>query len=93
MKIDFNKRFKTFNGSGTNDKFADVVGQCLFSYGTKPGATRDNKYLAYKLCNRILATPSEVELTTEEATLIKDVCGEMLTAGGYGQVVDLIENN
>ena len=31
------------------------------------------------------------EITTEEGTLIKEVCGESLTAGGYGQVYELIE--
>ena len=31
------------------------------------------------------------ELGGEEGTLIKEVCGESLTAGGYGQVYELIE--
>ncbi|MCC8175536.1 MAG: hypothetical protein LIO91_03790 [Bacteroidales bacterium] len=92
MKINFDKRFKTFSGKDTSDKMSDLVCQCLFSYGQKPGATPDSKYTAYKLCNRIMATPAEVELTTEEASLVKDVCGAMLTAGGYGQVYDLIEH-
>lgn len=35
--------------------------------------------------------PGILEITTEEGTLIKEVCGESLTAGGYGQVYELIE--
>lgn len=40
---------------------------------------------------KVMQNPSEVEVTTEEATLIKEACGDILTAGGYGQIVELIE--
>ena len=46
---------------------------------------------AYVLCQRIIQGGGILEITTEEGTLIKEVCGECLTAGGYGQVYELIE--
>ena len=30
-------------------------------------------------------------MESEDITLIKEVCGECLTAGGYGQVYELVE--
>ena len=55
--------------------------------------TAEQKYRVYNLCMRIASCPDSVELTTEEACLIKDVCCEKMSAGAYGQVVDMIENN
>ena len=49
---------------------------------------RDDKFRAYVLCQRIIQGGGILEITTEEGTLIKEVCGECLTAGGYGQVYD-----
>ena len=59
----------------------------LYGVGLKP----EVKYNAYQLCNRIIATPEAVELSVEEASFIKEVAGEQLSAGAYGLVVDLIE--
>lgn len=55
--------------------------------------TAEQKYRAYNLCMRIASNPDSVSLTTEEACLIKDVCSEKMSAGAYGQIVDMIENN
>ena len=48
--------------------------------------------MAYDLSRRITEHAEEVECTTEEASFLKEVCGELLSSGAYGQVVDLIEN-
>jgi len=32
-------------------------------------------------------------MTTEDGTLIKGICHEKMSAGAYGQVVDVIEQN
>ena len=52
----------------------------------------EKKYMAYVLSKRMSVCPEEVECTTEEASFLKEVCGELLSSGAYGQVVDLIEN-
>lgn len=64
----------------------------LSSLGKEP-LSKEQKYTAYVLSRRIAENPEAVECTTEEASFLKDVCSEMLNAGAYGQVVDLIENN
>ena len=67
----------------------------LYNLSSLKGAalTPEQKYRAYTLCMRIGCNPENLELTTEEACLIKDVCFEKMSAGAYGQIVDMIENN
>lgn len=92
MKVNFNQSFKDFKGKGIGVMISDEIGKILFnvsSSGNSP-LTSDEKYMAYKLCNRI-SQGGETELTSEEAAFVVKVCGEYLTAGAYGQVRDLIE--
>lgn len=91
MKVNFNVNFRTFTGEETQERIADVVAQSLYNYGKDKQVKRDDKFTAYVLCQRIMQNPSAVEITTEEATLIKEACADVLTAGGYGQVYQLIE--
>ena len=87
MKVDLNRRFRGFDGNELGgDNIATAVAEALFNYGKDKPVGRDEKFKAYVLCQRIIQ-----EITTEEGTLIKEVCGESLTAGGYGQVYELIE--
>ena len=107
MKVDLNRRFRGFDGNELGgDNIATAVAEALFNYGKdKPVGRsrglgdvykrqpvgRDEKFKAYVLCQRIIQGGGILEITTEEGTLIKEVCGESLTAGGYGQVYELIE--
>lgn len=92
MKVDLNRRFKNFNGNELGgDTIATAVAEALFNYGKEKPVGRDEKFKAYVLCQRIIQNGGVLEITTEEGTLIKEVCGECLTAGGYGQVYKLIE--
>lgn len=70
------------------------VAKILFNLSTLGGVPLDaeQKYEAYRLCQRITATPEKVELTAEDAAFLKRVCGEQLSAGAYGQVCDILEN-
>ena len=36
--------------------------------------------------------PEEVELTSEDMTLIKELTNEALVAGAFGQIVEVLEN-
>lgn len=67
----------------------DTVCKCLYSCGE--GFTADEKYSAYKLNLRLIPSSKELELTLEEASLIKKTAEKSLTAGAYGQIVELIE--
>lgn len=92
MIVNFNQSFKDFKGNEIGLKISDEIGKMLFNISTsnKNPLSADEKYMAYKLCNRI-CSGGETELTSEESAFIVRVCGEYMTAGAYGQVKDLIE--
>lgn len=92
MRVNFNQSFVDFKGKAIGISIADEVGKILFNVGTSGNTplNADEKYMAYKLCNRI-NLGDEVEISSEEAAFLVKVCGEYLTAGAYGQVRDLIE--
>lgn len=93
MRINFSRHFKTFDGKETPETMADVIAQALFNHGNAKPVSAETKYRAYRLSQQILRSPEAVHLLTEDATLIKEVCSEVLTAGGYGQVFETIENS
>lgn len=75
---------------------ADILAQNLYSGEgiEKTGnAEKDteNKFKAYKLCHRIFSASGPVDLTAEESILVKQVSAASLTAGAYGQIVELLE--
>ena len=92
MKVDLNRKFKSYDGRelGGQD-ISSAVAEALFNYGKEKPVPHEDKFKAYVLCQRIIHNNGVLEMTTEEATLVKEVCGECLTAGGYGQVYELIE--
>ena len=100
MNVNFDKPFVDCFGNeiavqkGGNN-IAEQLCLLLFNLSTMGNTplTGDEKYAAYKLCNRISANPQDVELSTEEASLIKRLSEEVFNAGPYGQIVDIIENN
>lgn len=92
MKVNFNKNFKTFDGHDTPEIMAMVVAQALYNHGSGKPVSADKKFQAYRLSQLIIREQGNVEITTEDATLIKEICSEVLTAGGYGQVYETIEN-
>jgi hypothetical protein len=53
--------------------------------------SNENKYKAYKLSQKLIAGKGEVEITSEEATLIKEITVNYLVAGAYGQIEEIIE--
>lgn len=104
MTINFKKNFvdcfgspiiEVKNGKPASQEIWRFLAATLFSLTSlcKEPLSREKKYIAYELSRRIAANPETFECTTEEASFIKDVCSETLNAGGYGQVVDLIEKN
>lgn len=94
MKVNLNKKFKNFKGEELDgDNIAYSVAEALFFYGKDKPVNNDDKFKAYCLSRKIIESNGVLDMTTEEACMIKEVCGEALTAGGYGQVYDIIENN
>ena len=104
MKINFKKNFvdsfgcpitELKDGKRTTQEIWRFLAATLFSLSSlgKEPLSKEKKYTAYLLSKRIAENPEAVDCTTEEASFLKEVCCEMLNAGAYGQVVDLIENN
>lgn len=93
MKVNLNKKFKDFRGQETKEEIADKVAEALYSAGAIPelAIRHEDKFRAYKLCQQIINNEGIIEITSEDATLIKDVCSKFLTAGAYGQIHELIE--
>lgn len=92
MKINFNVSFSNYKGQPTQDIIGDKVAEALFTAGMQNNQIKnEDKYKAYKICRKISEAQGEIEISTEEATLIKTVCVNYLTAGGYGQLHELIE--
>lgn len=74
---------------------SDVLSQNLYNGEgiERTGNTEkdnENKFKAYKLCHRIFSASGQIELTLEESVLTKQVSAASLTAGAYGQIVELL---
>jgi hypothetical protein len=91
MKVNLNKQFKTITGAEVaGETYADLISKALFQgYGIS--STPDEKYAAYKLSTKIIATGGVIEATEDEVTLIKNVAAAALTPGAYGQVIDFLK--
>ena len=93
MKVDFNKKFRDYKGNELGIIIADKVAEALYSAGATQelAIKREDKFRAYKLCQIIMGNNGVIDITSEDATLIKDICANYLTAGAYGQIYELIE--
>ena len=92
MKANFNRNFKDFRGTEIpGESIAQTVAESLFNHGAGNPAPENEKRMAYNLSRRIFLSEGDTEITAEEAAFIERVCSEKLTAGGYGQIYELIE--
>lgn len=94
MKVNLHIPFRAFRGEELKGEakgktMAHFLAQSLFS-GAGVGQTPEEKFAAYKLCNRILNEPGEIELDKDERKLIKESACASLTPGAFGQVMDLL---
>ena len=100
MKVNFYDCFKDFDGQplhihGEPQLVSRIVAQCLFNgTGIRPSGNQqtdaDKKLRAYRLCMQIMDAVGEIDITAEDAVLIKEAVSG-LTPGCYSQVVQLIE--
>lgn len=100
MKVNFYDCFKDFDGqplhiNGEPQLVSRIVAQCLFNgTGIRPSGNQqtdaDKKLRAYRLCMQIIDAVGEIDITAEDAVLIKEAVSG-LTPGCYSQVVQLIE--
>lgn len=100
MIVNFYDCFKDFDGqplhiNGEPQLVSRIVAQCLFNgTGIRPSGNQqtdaDKKLRAYRLCMQIMDAVGEIDITAEDAVLIKEAVSG-LTPGCYSQVVKLIE--
>lgn len=92
MEVNLNQSFIGLDGKQlkSGQTVSDALGQALFS-GIGVGNTPDEKYFAYKLCNKIISKNNSIELDIDERKLLKNVACASLTPGAYGQVVELLK--
>lgn len=96
MKVNFNQAFKNFDGTaiseGSKDKMISTMVASFLFLG-QDLTTADEKMMSANLSQRIYSAKGAVELSLEEAALIKKLAGQSLIAGAYAQVVNLLEDN
>lgn len=98
MKRNFNIPFTDYNGNPVKENNQILtIGRSLSSalfqvskIGNSP-LSENEKYAAYSLSRQLMKAEGDMEISVDEALLIKRVAYESYSAGGYGQIVDLIE--
>jgi hypothetical protein len=95
MKVNFNVPFKNVKGEaitkdGKEQLIKDVLAPVLFDGNWISSTSPEEKRVSYDLSTRIYAAKGAIEITTEEATLIKQGA-QILNAAGYAQIYNLIE--
>ncbi|WP_044272476.1 hypothetical protein [Bacteroides timonensis] len=93
MKVDLNRVFKDYKGLETENVISDKVAEALYSAGITPefAIKREYKFRAYKISKSIIDNNGVVELSSEDISLIKEICSNFFTAGAYGQVHEILE--
>lgn len=105
MKVNFERPIINALGEAGIDKLgapqyiSTLLLPIIYSYGghvingEQRSINPDKKLRAYSVLVKIQKDAKNVDLTIEEASLVKEIAAESLTAGTYGQVVDILEGN
>lgn len=100
MKRNFNFPLLNYKGeeikdeNGNNQLMSDIVSLRLFAVGNSgEPASPEKKMQAYRVMKRIQTKPEEVELSAEDAVLIKEIGKDTMVSGIYGQLVDVLEGD
>nr|DAP85859.1 MAG TPA: hypothetical protein [Caudoviricetes sp.]DAQ50497.1 MAG TPA: hypothetical protein [Caudoviricetes sp.]DAV11793.1 MAG TPA: hypothetical protein [Caudoviricetes sp.] len=102
MKLNLNKplidfrgkeAIKIVNGKEQKQFLRDMVSEALYAAGMNPQSGMDmaKKLRAYNMLQQIINNRGILEITTEDATLLKEICADVFTAGAFGQINELIE--
>jgi hypothetical protein len=95
MKVNFNVPFKNFKGEaivkdGKEQLIKDVLAPVMFEGNWISSVDPEEKLKSYELSLRIYAADADIDITAEEASLIKRGA-QILNAAGYAQIHKLIE--
>ena len=92
MKVNFNVPLKKFNGENAQNDGKDLIikdSLCnvLLNAEGKDGV---RKYKLFKLADKIFSSEAEVDLSLEEAAIIKEEVGKLGLPLFVGRVFDLL---
>lgn len=96
----FEEKKVVINGQAGIEKvpvvIKDLVAKSLFSGGGiertgKADTDNKNRFEAYRLCQKIIASAGEVDLSPEEMVMIKQAASIYTSAGVYAQIVELVD--
>jgi hypothetical protein len=95
MRVNFNVPFTNYKGDaivkeGKEQLIKDVLASIMFEGSWISSTSPEEKLSAYDISLRVYAAEGEIEITTEEASLIKRGA-QILNAAGYSQIYKLIE--
>lgn len=102
MKVNLNRNLLDFkgqevvelvNGKEKKKSLRDMVSEALYAAGmnSKKDMEMSKKLRAYKMLQQVINNRGVLDIETEDATLLKEICADFFTAGAYGQIYDLIE--
>ena len=93
MNVNFEIEEKDFQGNALKENGKGIIMKdlvCKYLYSCGDGFSADEKYEAYKLLQKINASKGTVDIEDKESLLIKRACEKFLSAGGYGQICELL---
>lgn len=90
VKVDLDKQFKGMDGKpvATMPTIRMGLAQALYN-GNGIGNTQEEKFAAYRLCNRLLNEQGAIELDKDERNMLLAAACATLTPGGFGQIKDM----
>lgn len=94
MKVNLDQQFKGMDGKDMPPSTPNMrmhLAQALFN-GNGVGNSQDEKFAAYKLCNRLMNEQGELELDKDERNLLLSAACANLTPGAFGQIMDLLNS-
>ena len=87
--LDFkgNEAIKVINGKEVKQYLRDMVSEALYAAGSNPqqGLDMSKKLRAYKMLQQIINNRGVLDIETEDATLLKEICADFFVSGAYGQ--------
>ena len=88
-----NEAIKVVNGKEVKQYLRDMVSEALYAAGSNPqqGLDMSKKLRAYKMLQQIINNRGVLDIETEDATLLKEICADFFVSGAYEQIYDLIE--
>ena len=94
MKVNFNQKVKDHRGKEVNIVISEKLSELMWFAGSQPTEqfTREEKFKAYKISQKLIANNGNIEIDVDEAAFIKDMAGKYVAAGVFGQICDIIEN-